>query len=609
MNNTNQSSGDRNRSPMHYTIQREGVKPRRSSGSFDRNNRRGDRFDNRSTSTRGGRFSDRTRGGRGGSSNGRRGGRGGRFMTSFDPSQFINTNPVQVQEEVYVPKHTFNTFGLSKPLEDAIAKLGLVNPSPIQDQIIPEILNGHDVIGLAETGTGKTAAFLIPLIEKTLHDDTRQALILTPTRELATQIEVEFKKFSAGTKMFATTCVGGVRIQPQIASLKRKNHFVIGTPGRVLDLIKNKHFDTSRVSTIVLDEADRMLDMGFINDIKLILSKLPTARETLFFSATMSNDTHTLVHQFMKEPVTVSVKKKDVTNSIAQDVVTFAEVTKFETLTKLLDEEGFDRVIIFCDMKHSTEKLSKDLVRAGFKSVSIHGNKSQGQRQRALDAFKRGDAQVLVATDVAARGIHVDDVSHVINYDLPKTFHDYVHRIGRTGRGTKRGKALTFVSDGSPAPRRDPEESFNDRRDSRDRSSRDERPRRSFGGERRSFGNRDGARRSFGEQSGERRSFSSRGPRRSFEGRDTERSSEPRKEFSHRDGERRSFGARSGERRSFNDRGPRKSFGDRNQTSERPEGERPAYAGRSGERPQRGPRKSFGARGGRPTRGPRRNDR
>jgi superfamily II DNA/RNA helicase len=554
-------------------------------------------------------------------------------MTSFDPSQFINTNPVQVQEEAYVPKHTFSTFGLSAPLEQAIAKLGLTNPSPIQDQIIPEILNGHDVIGLAETGTGKTAAFLIPLIEKTMHDDNRQALILTPTRELATQIEVEFKKFSAGTKMFATTCVGGVRIQPQIASLKRKNHFVIGTPGRVLDLIKNKHFDTSRITTIVLDEADRMLDMGFINDIKLILSKLPTTRETLFFSATMSNDTHGLVHQFMKEPVTVSVKKKDVTNSIAQDVVTFAEVTKFETLTKLLDEEGFDRVIIFCDMKHSTEKLSKDLVRAGFKSVSIHGNKNQGQRQRALDAFKRGDAQVLVATDVAARGIHVDDVSHVINYDLPKTFHDYVHRIGRTGRGTKRGKALTFVSDGSPAPRRDREESFSDRRDGR--GSRDDRPQRSFGGERKSFGDRDGARRSFndrgpgksfGDRDGERRSFADRGPRKSFGSRDGEQRTDgdrgERKSFGSRDGERRSFGDRgprksfgsrdgdrTGDKGSFANRGPRKSFGDRNQTSERREGDRPTYEGRSGERPSRGPRKSFGARSGRPTRGPRRNDR
>lgn len=485
-------------------------------------------------------------------------------MTSFDPSQFINTNPIQVQEEAYVPKHTFNTFGLNASLEAAIAKLGLTNPSPIQDQIIPEILNGHDVIGLAETGTGKTAAFLIPLIEKTMQDDNRQALILTPTRELASQIEVEFKKFSAGTKMFATTCVGGVRIQPQIASLKRKNHFVIGTPGRVLDLIKNKHFDTSRITTIVLDEADRMLDMGFINDIKLILSKLPTTRETLFFSATMSNDTHTLVHQFMKEPVTVSVKKKDVTNSIAQDVITFAEVTKFETLTKLLDEEGFDRVIIFCDMKHSTEKLSKDLSRAGFKAVSIHGNKSQGQRQRALDAFKRGEAQVLVATDVAARGIHVDDVSHVINYDLPKTFHDYVHRIGRTGRGTKRGKALTFVSDGSPAPRRD-----------RDEDSRDDRPRRSF------------------SSNGPRRSFSDRGGR---DGRSNDRGG-------YRGGERRSFNPRanerSGERREF---GSRPSFrADR--TDDRPardadrSSDRPQRAER-GERPDRGPRKSFGARGG-----------
>jgi superfamily II DNA/RNA helicase len=224
---------------------------------------------------------------------------------------------------VYTPKHLFTDFGFNEQLTKNITDIGLTAPSPIQDQIIPEILKGNDVIGLAQTGTGKTAAFLLPLIEMTMADTSRHTLILTPTRELATQIEAEFQKFAKGLKLTATVCVGGVRIYPQISSLKRKNNFVIGTPGRILDLIKNKHFDTSTINTIVLDDADRMLDMGFINDIKLILSKLPTKRETLFFSATMSNDTHVLVQQFMNTPVTVSVKKQDVTSSIEQNVVAF----------------------------------------------------------------------------------------------------------------------------------------------------------------------------------------------------------------------------------------------------------------------------------------------
>lgn len=435
-------------------------------------------------------------------SGGNRGGGRGKG-TSFNPLQFINTNPVQAEVEVYEAKHTFNTFGLHQQLADTIASIGLVTPSPIQDQIIPEILNGHDVIGLAETGTGKTAAFLIPLINKTMTETERTTLILTPTRELATQIEAEFQKLSRGLRMVSTTVVGGVRIFPQIKSLQRKNHFIIGTPGRVLDLMKKGNLVTSGITTIVLDEADRMLDMGFINDIKTILGKLPAKRETLFFSATMSNDIHAIVHTFMQNPVTVSVKKKDVTNSIEQNVVEFEEASKLDTLTTLFDDESFSRIIIFCNMKHSTEKLSRDLVRCGIKAVSIHGNKNQGQRQRALDAFKRGEARVMVATDVAARGIHVDDVSHVINYDLPKTFHDYVHRIGRTGRGTKNGKALTFVpkrgsfTGGSSAPARDGGSSY---------GSRDSRPAYSS---RPSYGSRD-AKPAYTPRGDARSSYSSR---------------------------------------------------------------------------------------------------
>ena len=387
-------------------------------------------------------------GSRGGNGGGRRGGGGGgRKMPTFDPSQFINTNPVDAVEEVYHAKNKFSTFGLNPRLVKTIIKMGIEVPSPIQDQIIPEILDGHDVIGLAETGTGKTAAFLVPLIEKTLNQFSRQTLILAPTRELAIQIEDEFKKLARDFKLYSTVCVGGTNIRPQINALRRKNHFIIGTPGRILDLINRGRLDTSKVTTVILDEADRMLDMGFIHDIRAILEGTPEDRETLFFSATMGRDAEKIVNDFLRDPVTISVKKKDVTDSISQDVVPYGHSNKYETLVKLLEDESFKRVLVFGAMKHSVEKLANELCRSGVNAESIHGNKSHGQRQRSLSKFKSGNARVLVATDVAARGIHVDNVTHVINYDLPNTKDDYVHRIGRTGRGDKRGKALTFVAE------------------------------------------------------------------------------------------------------------------------------------------------------------------
>ena len=370
---------------------------------------------------------------------------GGRKMPSFNPAQFINTNPTDVKEEAYTPQNTFNTFGLNDALVKTIHDMGITTPTPIQDQIIPHILEGRDVIGLAETGTGKTAAFLAPLIEQALKNDSRQVLILTPTRELALQIQSELQKLSKGFRLFSTICVGGTNIYPQIKGLGRKNHFIIGTPGRIIDLMKRRAFNPERIGTVVLDEADRMLDMGFINDIRTIMSKVPEKRETLFFSATMAKEAERLVNDFLKNPITVSVKKKDVTNSIEQDVVPFEHRHKFDTLTGLFENNELKRVIIFGSMKHSVQKLAEELTGHGIKAESIHGNKSHSARQRSLNSFKSGNARVLVATDVAARGIHVDGVSHVINYDLPQTFDDYVHRIGRTGRGIHKGKALTFV--------------------------------------------------------------------------------------------------------------------------------------------------------------------
>jgi len=368
-------------------------------------------------------------------------------MPTFDPSQFINKNPVATKVDTYSPKHTFETFGLNKEVVKTLHSLGMTIPTPIQDQIIPLIMEGRDVIGLAETGTGKTAAFLLPLIESTLKDKkNRKTLILAPTRELAIQIEEELKKLAKGLRLFSVVCVGGVNIGPQIRALHQENQFIIGTPGRVLDLIKRGKIRTSTITTVVLDEADRMLDMGFIHDMKSILSGTPKNRETLFFSATMSPAANKLVHDFLRNPANVSVKSKDVTNSIEQDVVRHGHHDKFNTLLNLLKDRGFTRVIVFGAMKHSVEKLARELVKNGIRAESIHGNKNHTQRQRALNKFKAGKSLVLVATDVAARGIHVNDVSHVINYDLPNTFEDYVHRIGRTGRAEKKGKALTFIS-------------------------------------------------------------------------------------------------------------------------------------------------------------------
>jgi len=371
---------------------------------------------------------------------------GGRRKTnSFNPSQFINTNPVDTVKETFTPKHNFGSFGLDARLARSIASMGLEIPTPIQDQVIPEILAGRDVIGLAETGTGKTAAFLIPLIEDALKNPEKQALILAPTRELALQIGDELRRLSGGLRIFSTVCVGGMNIRPQINALRRRNQFIIGTPGRVLDLLRRKHFIPRKVSAVVLDEADRMLDMGFIHDMRAILSATPTDRKTLFFSATMTGDAKGIVNDFLRDPISISVKKKDVTNSIEQNIVRYENHNKFETLLKLLSDPESKRVLIFGAMKHSVEQLARQLSTKGAAAESIHGNKNHTQRQRALAKFKRGEARVLVATDVAARGIHIDDVTHVINYDLPNTFEDYVHRIGRTGRAAKRGKALTFV--------------------------------------------------------------------------------------------------------------------------------------------------------------------
>lgn len=378
---------------------------------------------------------------------GGRGSRGGFKQKSFrDLSKFINKAPVHTEAEVVATEYMFSDFPVHEALKKAIVDKGYKVPTPIQDKSIPHALNGFDVVGIANTGTGKTAAFLIPLIDKILKNDRESVLVVVPTRELATQIQDELRGFTHNMKIYSACCVGGAPMGPQLRDLSRHPHFVIGTPGRLKDMIERKALPLKQFNTIVLDEADRMLDMGFVNDIKFMMAQMPEKRHTLFFSATTSPEITTLIHKFLKDPVMISVKTRDTSKSIDQDVVRLKPgENKFEKLKELLKHEDFSKVLVFGKTKHGVEKLAVDLVKSGFKAESIHGNKNQAKRDRALTGFKKNYSNILVATDVAARGLDIADVSHVINYDLPATYEDYIHRIGRTGRGGKTGKALTFV--------------------------------------------------------------------------------------------------------------------------------------------------------------------
>lgn len=363
----------------------------------------------------------------------------------IDPSRFINKAIITEEVVHFVPEHQFTDFAIDEELKRAVVAKGYTLPTPIQDRAIPHVLKGQDVVGIANTGTGKTAAFLIPLIDKVRRNKEAQVLIVVPTRELAIQIDTELKTLTRTMKIFSVVCVGGASIVPQIRALRYRNQFVIGTPGRLKDLIEQKKLNLADYGTIVLDEADRMLDMGFINDMRFLMQGMPEGRHTLFFSATLSREIEHLIGEFLREPVRISVKVGDTSKNVEQDIVRVAGKPKLDMLHDLLNQKDFSKVLVFGRTKHGVERLSRMLTDRGFKAESIHGNKNHSQRQRALAAFKENKVQILVATDVAARGLDIADVSHVINYDLPMTYDDYVHRVGRAGRAGKRGKALTFI--------------------------------------------------------------------------------------------------------------------------------------------------------------------
>lgn len=363
------------------------------------------------------------------------------------PSKFVNKATVSSTDAPYEAKHLFTDFAFNPALQRNVTGKGYTAPSAIQDQAIPVVLDGRDVIGLANTGTGKTAAFLLPIIEKLYANrDTLSVLIVAPTRELAQQIDEQFRDFSADMKLFSTIVVGGTNMDRQIRNLRRRPHVVIGTPGRLMDLMKRGELKLDTVKTLVLDEADRMLDMGFVNDIRTIVQKMPAERQTLFFSATITPSIQQLTTEFLNNPATVSVRTADTSERVDQDIIeASSKEDKLEKLTNLLADTEFEKVLLFGETKFGVQRLSDHLEKSGLTSVAIHGNKSQAQRQRALKAFKDNQVRILVATDVAARGLDIPNVSHVINFDQPATYEDYVHRIGRTGRGNATGKALTFV--------------------------------------------------------------------------------------------------------------------------------------------------------------------
>jgi len=330
-------------------------------------------------------------------------------------------------------------------LKKNIVNRGYEQPTQIQDEIIPHILSGRDVIASANTGTGKTAAFLVPLISNVLSQKNQRVLIIAPTRELAEQIQKEFVIFAAHTQLKSALCIGGVNILHQIKRIRQKPDFIIGTPGRLLDLSSQGVLRFSAYDAIVLDEVDRMLDMGFITDITSIISALPEKRTSLFFSATIPANMKELMSSFLVNPVTVRVQTRESAQNVSQDVIRVTQQNKIDFLHDSLIKSDFKKGIVFLRTKRTVEKLSKVLQERGFVVSSIHGDKTQSQRKKALELFKSNKVNIILATDVVARGIDIDDISHVINYDLPQTYEDYIHRIGRTGRAGKVGQAITFI--------------------------------------------------------------------------------------------------------------------------------------------------------------------
>ena len=368
-------------------------------------------------------------------------------ISSIDPEQLIRRSTTS-KVVAYQPKWSYDTLDLHPSLKKNLASKGYIVPTPIQEKCIESAISGRDILGLASTGTGKTAAFLIPMIQQMLMGrQTIQSLIVVPTRELALQVEEEFTMLARGLNVRSISFIGGRSTQNDIKKLDSTYDVIIGTPGRLIDLHNQKALRLENITMFILDEFDRMLDMGFLNDVKKILSKLKSRKQTMFFSATMDTAQQRIIDEILTNPVFVKVEQQiTASERVNQSIIRLSNgESKFEKLLSMIREEAFQKVLVFAETKRTVNQVGKMLAKHGVSSEMIHGNKSQNYRQHALKQFSDGKVQVLVATDVAARGLDVSDVSHVINYQMPRTMDSYIHRVGRTGRAGKSGHAFTFV--------------------------------------------------------------------------------------------------------------------------------------------------------------------
>ena len=389
------------------------------------------------------------RGGGGGGKRDRRGSGGGRSNHNYIPlpAEMMVHEGVPLKTVEYRAETKFPDWKINAKLKSAIKAAGWVYPTEIQEKTFEDIAAMKDVMGIATTGTGKTGAFLIPLIDALLDSEKPfQTLVLAPTRELALQIEQEFRTLTLGMKYNAITLIGGRNINTDIVNLKKRSyHLVVATPGRLKDLYQQGKIDLQEASVLVLDEFDRMLDMGFQKDVMYLADKIGERDQTLLFSATLDKSQQKLIDHFLTDPVTVKVSSGEASAEHINQTVKFVDPDdKFDTLIDLLKEPEMKRVLVFAETKHRVKKITKKLNQAGISADEIHGNKSQNYRQKALGAFKQGKIKALCATDVAARGLDIDDITHVINFEAPTDYDTYIHRVGRTGRAGKGGEAITL---------------------------------------------------------------------------------------------------------------------------------------------------------------------
>lgn len=374
-------------------------------------------------------------------------GKSSKKVSTLDPELFIK-KAVHTREITYSPSRKIADLPVDSKLIENLTKKGYSLPTEIQDKTLEAILSGRDLLGIAQTGTGKTGAFLIPLVNRLLGSGPAfQILVVVPTRELAVQVEAEFKSITKNLNLYSACFIGGTSVHKDVQTLRRPSHVIIGTPGRLLDLASQKVLDFRHFKGLVLDEFDRLLDMGFLKDIQHIIRAMTNRRQTVLFSATEEKSQKKVIEEILHDPVHVRVSTGNVTaDRIDQDVIRVKEgENKFQVLLSMMEDASFQKVLIFAETKHWVKKVCRKLQQAGIAADEIHSNKSQNYRLKALNDFRSGKTRVLIATDVAARGLDITEVSHVINFQQPRNFDSYIHRIGRTGRAGKAGKALTFI--------------------------------------------------------------------------------------------------------------------------------------------------------------------